>query len=367
MGHGDGVKLLKASVSRRSALKGVVAATAGGALALGAGRQAYAKEAEWAPLRLETLGTRLEQFILVIKTGEDDLRGYEWFPGLNGSRLFASVEFKNPFGSRTLTQQLTGGYFGYRPWSTAKEWFKFSLQTLDPIGPIVVDHVSKFELRLESDGDSVFADNWDMASLHVLYPRDPHATFPEQASDVDLSRWRELLEITGEPAHEFTRDQESSERGPVWKTVKDRSVMAQGGWKSCAKCQCLVFTGLSTSGQCPADRRDHEFAGSFHYIMCAYNPLPDGLQAGWLSCRRCHRMTFGGIPTTNMCLAGGNHDFGGSFAYTLFRGEGVFNSKQGGWKSCRRCQGLFFTHVVGACPAGGRHDPTGSWDYMVSF
>ncbi|MFI9200562.1 twin-arginine translocation signal domain-containing protein [Streptomyces sp. NPDC053048] len=374
MEHGDGAKLFKTSVSRRAVLKGVATAATGGVLGLTVSQQAHAKDADWKALTLTTLGTRLDQFVLVIKTGEDDLRGYQWFPGLDGSKLTASVEFQNPRGSKTLTHAVTAGNDGFRRGSTVRSWFKFDRRALEPIGPIVVDHVAKFELQLESAGGSVFADNWDMSSLHVLYPIDPHATFPEEVSDIDLSRWQELLGVSGDPAHRFSLNEESSEVGPVWKTVKDRTVMTQGGWKSCRKCQCLVFAGLPTPGQCPADRRNHNFAGSHKYIMFAYNPLPEGiqegragLQTGWRSCRRCHRMTFSGIPTINMCLAGGGHDFGGSFAYTLFTGSGVFNSKQGRWKSCSRCQGLFFADIPGACPAGGRHDPTGSWDYMVSF
>jgi hypothetical protein len=97
-------------------------------------------------------------------------------------------------------------------------------------------------------------------------------------------------------------------------------------------------------------------------------------QSNWRWCRKCQGLmyagTIPGIPHFGRCPAGGRHDPAGSGDYIL--AHDMPNAPgQPDWRWCNKCQGLFFTgHIPGVpdsgrCPAGGSHDPTGSGAYTL--
>lgn len=101
-------------------------------------------------------------------------------------------------------------------------------------------------------------------------------------------------------------------------------------------------------------------------ILDRHEPFPS-LQMDWRSCPKCQGMHFAGFPGKGVCPAGGQHDQTGSFAYVLMLDVSPTDKLQLGWQACRKCQGLFFGSLKGVCPAGGEHDGTGSLNYGVRF
>jgi hypothetical protein len=91
-------------------------------------------------------------------------------------------------------------------------------------------------------------------------------------------------------------------------------------------------------------------------------------QPGWRSCPKCQGMHFAGFPDfKGVCPAGGQHEQTNSFAYVMMHDLDPMNHVQVDWRSCRKCQGLFFGPFKGHCPAGGEHDAAGSFNYGLRF
>lgn len=89
-------------------------------------------------------------------------------------------------------------------------------------------------------------------------------------------------------------------------------------------------------------------------------------QAGWRWCSWCQGLFFRG-DAAGVCPAGGGHDDSRSWNYVLFA-NAPEHPGQGGWKWCRKCQGLtFMSQATGSCPAGGAHDDGDSAAYVVSL
>ncbi len=94
-----------------------------------------------------------------------------------------------------------------------------------------------------------------------------------------------------------------------------------------------------------------------------------GGQAGWRACPKCQGMHFAGFTGKGVCPAGGQHDQTGSFNYLMIFGGGTSSKVQAGWRACPKCQGMHFAGFTGkgVCPAGGQHDQTNSFAYVMMF
>jgi len=96
-------------------------------------------------------------------------------------------------------------------------------------------------------------------------------------------------------------------------------------------------------------------------------PFPNR-QHDWRACAKCQSLFFG--PFSGPCPAGGPHDPTGSFNYF-----NTFNARpnaqiQESWRACHKCQCVHFAGFAGApgvCAAGGTHDDANSFDYAVLF
>ena len=94
-----------------------------------------------------------------------------------------------------------------------------------------------------------------------------------------------------------------------------------------------------------------------------------GGQYNWRWCKKCQGLAFAANASLGACPAGGNHDHTGSGDYILVQNAAAGPSGQDNWRWCRKCEGLAFAgnSTLGPCPAGGNHDHTGSGNYVLVF
>lgn len=143
----------------------------------------------------------------------------------------------------------------------------------------------------------------------------------------------------------------------------------QHDWQWCNKCQGLAFAGNPSLGACPAGG-DHDHSGSFSYsISYGSPPAPKINQGDWQWCNKCQGMTFAGNPSPGPCAAGGDHNHSGSWEYVLLCNTTFGEYQQDNWRWCNKCQGLAFAgdSSLGPCPAGGDHNHSGSWNYILYY
>jgi hypothetical protein len=91
-------------------------------------------------------------------------------------------------------------------------------------------------------------------------------------------------------------------------------------------------------------------------------------QDNWRWCNKCEGLAFAGNATQGPCPAGGRHDHSGSANYSLLKDVSVpIPYGQDNWRWCRKCEGLAFSGngEPGACPASGTHDHRESGDYQL--
>jgi hypothetical protein len=143
----------------------------------------------------------------------------------------------------------------------------------------------------------------------------------------------------------------------------------QDGWRWCGKCQGFGYGPTAGSSRC-AGGGQHTTAGSFAYLVW-YSDDPPGaqMQSGWRWCNRCQSLAYGGAGA-GWCSAGGHHDHTGSFNYHMWHDVGsLFPGEQDQWRWCRKCQNLFYGPAQGSswCSQSGRHDSTGSFNYMIQY
>ena len=91
------------------------------------------------------------------------------------------------------------------------------------------------------------------------------------------------------------------------------------------------------------------------------------VQKDWAACPRCQGMHYGGFHFKGACPAGGEHAQTNSFNYEMLFAVQQGPNLQGGWAACPRCQGIHFAGFAskGVCPAGGEHVQTGSFAYVL--
>ena len=61
-------------------------------------------------------------------------------------------------------------------------------------------------------------------------------------------------------------------------------------------------------------------------------------QIGWRYCKKCQELFYAGSSSLGACAAGGHHDPKGSWFYTLVFDEP--QTGQRGWKHCNKCHAL---------------------------
>jgi hypothetical protein len=91
-----------------------------------------------------------------------------------------------------------------------------------------------------------------------------------------------------------------------------------------------------------------------------------GIQNNWAWCNKCRGQFFGQNQSSSWCPAGDRHDGSGSYPYFMYVDQPV-QEDQANWAWCNKCQGLFYGPNQSAswCPAGDRHDGSGSYNYDV--
>ncbi len=93
------------------------------------------------------------------------------------------------------------------------------------------------------------------------------------------------------------------------------------------------------------------------------------IQGDWRACPKCQGIHFAGFPNfKGVCPAGGQHEQTNSFNYLMGFNSQASGNLQTGWSSCPKCQGLHFSgfpDFKGVCPAGGQHTETGSFAYSL--
>lgn len=145
----------------------------------------------------------------------------------------------------------------------------------------------------------------------------------------------------------------------------------QRGWRFCRKCYGLFYSGFGTFGRCAAGgghSGSPSDESSFDYHVAWFDPgVAAGVeyQTGWVYCPRCECLTW--APGDGWCPGGGHHVIEGtSLAYGVWHDWQVADPTrwQLGWRFCHKCSNIAFpNNGPGPCPAGGRHDHSGSLGY----
>jgi hypothetical protein len=150
-------------------------------------------------------------------------------------------------------------------------------------------------------------------------------------------------------------------------TVADTSYTEQGGWAWCSKCQGSFYAYNATTGVCPAGGK-HGESESYFYVML-YNPTGSmtDAQENWNWCGKCQGMFYGPEQSASVCPAGGNHDGSGSYNYVLLYGGYWGSQFQEDWAYCDKCRGLFYgsNQSSSVCPAGGQHSLSDTYNYSI--
>jgi hypothetical protein len=144
----------------------------------------------------------------------------------------------------------------------------------------------------------------------------------------------------------------------------------QNNWQWCKNCQELCFAGNASLGPCPAGGL-HNHDRSMNYALQQGGIVPPGGQGNWRWCNKCEALSFAGSPSLGNCSGGGLHDHAGSGNYVLaIKGSGgTPEDTQENWRWCNKCQVIGYAGraTAGNCAAGGRHDHTGSGNYMLGY
>jgi hypothetical protein len=91
-------------------------------------------------------------------------------------------------------------------------------------------------------------------------------------------------------------------------------------------------------------------------------------QFKWLWCNKCQGLAYAGYSAPGICPAGGRHDHTGSIRYFILH-DAPEAFGQDNWRWCNKCQGLAYAgnSSLGPCPAGGIHDHSGSANYKLGL
>jgi hypothetical protein len=141
--------------------------------------------------------------------------------------------------------------------------------------------------------------------------------------------------------------------------------LEQIDWAWCHKCRGLFYGPQQSSSWCPAGGQ-HNDSGSYNYgLLYDASGSQSGVQENWSWCNKCRGLFYGPQQSSSWCPAGGRHDGSGSYNYSLI--DTALLGTQGKWAWCNKCRGLFFGPQQSSsyCPAGGQHNGSGSYDYFL--
>jgi hypothetical protein len=160
-------------------------------------------------------------------------------------------------------------------------------------------------------------------------------------------------------------------------TAKAQGWNVQQNWCWCGKCTGMFYDGDATNGWCPAGGQ-HESGNanvdSYPYGLYYNIPISElgpKYQEYWNWCSKCMGLFYGPQQSSSWCPAGGRHNGSVSYNYELAFGDvytgGYYN--QNGWNWCNKCTGLFYGPQQSSsyCPAGGQHDGSGSYNYVIGW
>ncbi len=151
------------------------------------------------------------------------------------------------------------------------------------------------------------------------------------------------------------QDMEATQLG--WDVRKDatgyRWVEKNGGWGANGT---TISTSIALFGP-----------GVYGALFINSDKSGPGLQNNWQRCSKCQALAFVGSATLGACPAGGLHDHTGSANY-LVGNHASAVAGQDNWRWCNKCQALCYggSPSLGKCPAGGLHDHTGSGNYVLA-
>jgi uncharacterized repeat protein (TIGR01451 family) len=145
--------------------------------------------------------------------------------------------------------------------------------------------------------------------------------------------------------------------------------LEQPGWKWCHKCEGLFYGPQQAVSRCPEDGGTHDGTYSWDYSLFHTQAQFSG-QADWKWCHKCKGLFYGPQQPFSRCPATGTHDGTYSWSYYLpsqQTGSSVPFTTQEQWRWCHKCRGLFYgPHAaLSFCPATGRHEVGGSWNYKL--
>jgi CubicO group peptidase (beta-lactamase class C family) len=150
------------------------------------------------------------------------------------------------------------------------------------------------------------------------------------------------------------KDMEATRLG--WDTLTDgtgyRWVEKNGGWGADGT---TITTSIALFGP-----------GVYGALFINSDKSGPHLQNNWQWCKKCEALAFAGNPSLGSCPAGGKHDHTGSRNYLVaMKATGIVGQEN--WRWCTKCQALCFagSASLGKCPAGGQHDHAGSGNYVL--
>jgi hypothetical protein len=149
------------------------------------------------------------------------------------------------------------------------------------------------------------------------------------------------------------------------------TIYRQYGWLWCSKCEGLFYSWNGTAGRCAAGG-GHDGSISVPYWLFYSDRDSEpivGFQLLWVWCGRCQALAYAGNGRFGFCPAGGRHNHSGTLNYGLLYGAPAEPGLQTGWAWCHKCESLFFGphQAESRCPLSGHHDGSTSFPYDLYF
>jgi hypothetical protein len=112
---------------------------------------------------------------------------------------------------------------------------------------------------------------------------------------------------------------------PKQASVPPSALGWQAGWRYCAKCGVL-WMGANKGSKCPGNPSGHVSLGSGNYFLLLRNGAQEevgGLgQVGWRWCAKCQGLWFTGLPGSKCPADGGAHTAANSGSYIVMNDQG---------------------------------------------
>ena len=158
---------------------------------------------------------------------------------------------------------------------------------------------------------------------------------------------------------------------PVPLEATKTTLLIQQPWRWCKKCQGLSWWEGLPASKCPAGGLHVQSSSLPYYMYYSWDEGPSyWWQDQWRWCRRCQELSYNG-GVLGWCPAGGRHDHAGSYNYFMSHDNPyLYVPRQNGWRFCEKCMGLFYGPGQDAswCPQADRHRASASsFDYQLRY